>query len=812
MALLKEMDVYEKQLHGLKSVYHLLVKKHPRVSAAAVGLALLAYAFCLPRPLFDAPTCMVLESREGQLLGARIAADGQWRFPEIDSVPHKFEAALLEFEDRRFYYHPGVDPVGLGRALLQNIRSGGVVSGGSTLSMQVIRMARNNPPRTLWQKAVEIVMATRLELGYSKEHILALYASHAPFGGNVVGLEAAAWRYFGKGPHLLSWAEAAMLAVLPNSPALIHPGRNREALLAKRNRLLQRLREAGRIDAFTCELAMEEALPDEPHLLPSLAPHLLGRAYQEYVATGRSRRSRIRTTLNQSIQRQVTGILEFHQQRLRGSEVHNLAALVLDVETGEVLAYVGNVIGAGEEHGEQVDVIRAPRSTGSILKPFLYALMLQEGQILPQSLAPDIPMQLSGYRPENYHEDYDGAVTARLALIRSLNVPMVQMLQQYGLEKFHFNLKKLGLSTINRPPAHYGLTLALGGAEGTLWDITNAYTCMARALKHFPEYDARYDAGDFRPPAYLLQAAGPERQERLQDAPSHISAGAAWFTFDAMQELERPNSEGEWERFSSSRRLAWKTGTSFGFRDAWAVGVTPRYAVGVWAGNADGEGRPGLVGVMAAAPVLFDIFNRLPGDGAWFRPPYDDMMRLPVCRESGYRPLDICPVDTAWAPSAGIRVKACPYHQRIFLDASLQWRVHAGCELPGNMQQRAWFVLPPAEEHFYKARHPGYLPLPPFRPGCSDNAALPNMELIYPKYPTRIYVPTGLDGKLSKTVFTVAHRSPGATIYWHIDNEYLGSTHTFHSFELAPGEGKHLLTLVDQEGRRLEQAFEIIGK
>ncbi|MCB0552887.1 MAG: penicillin-binding protein 1C [Phaeodactylibacter sp.] len=774
----------------------------------------LLYWFSLPRPLFDAPTCMVLEDRQGNLLGARIAADGQWRFPEADSVPDRFAAALVEFEDRRFYYHPGIDPIGLGRALVQNIRNGQIVSGGSTLSMQVVRMARSNPPRTLWQKGIEMVLATRLELGYSKAEILALYAAHAPFGGNVVGLEAASWRYFGKSPELLSWAEAAVLAVLPNSPALIHPGRNRDALLAKRNRLLARLQQTGQIDAFTCELAMAEPLPDAPHPLPRLAPHLLDRAYFEKVATGQYRRSRVRTTLDLPLQRQLTSILEFHQQRLRGSEIHNLAALVIDVETGEVLAYAGNVIGAGATHGEEVDVIKAPRSTGSILKPLLYAMMLQEGDILPQSLAPDVPVQLSGYRPENFNKDYDGAIPARRAIIRSLNVPLVRLLQQYGLEKFHFNLKKLGLSTINHPPDYYGLPLVLGGAEGTLWDITNAYTCMSRMLNHFPEYDAQYDPQDFRPPTYLPvpESARPAR-ERLQSNPSHIGAAAAWFAFDAMQELERPNSEGEWQYFTSSRRIAWKTGTSFGFRDAWAIGVNPRYAVGVWAGNADGEGRPGLVGVQAAAPVLFDIFNRLPGDGAWFRAPYDDMIRLPVCRESGYRNLDICPVDTVWAPAAATRVAACPYHQLIHLDASRQWRVDASCELPSRMQPQAWFVLPPVEEFYYRAKHPGYAPLPPFRADCAASAqSVPAMELIYPKYPTRIYLPVDLDGKLSKTVFTVAHRSPDATIYWHLDNAYIGSTTTFHSFELAPPEGKHVLTLVDEEGRRLEQPFEIIKK
>ena len=794
-----------------KRAWRFLSVQHPRKSLAGLTLLLLLYWFSLPRPLFDAPTCMVLESREGSLLGARIAADGQWRFPESDSVPKKFAIALTQFEDRRFYRHPGIDPIGLGRALVQNLRQRRVVSGGSTLSMQVVRMARGNPPRTLWQKGIEAILATRLELGYRKREILNLYASHAPFGGNVVGLEAASWRYFGKSPALLSWAEAAMLAVLPNSPALIHPGRNRDALLAKRNRLLLRLRDSGHIDAFTYELALEEPLPEAPHPLPRLAPHLLARAHQEYVATGKYAESRVRTTLDLHLQRQLTGILDFHQRRLRGGEIHNLAALITDVETGEVLAYVGNVIGAGDERGEEVDVIKAPRSTGSILKPLLYAMLLQEGKILPQSLISDVPMQLSGYRPENFNQDYDGAISAGRAVSRSLNVPLVKLLQQYGLEKFHFNLRKLGMTTLNRPPSHYGLPLVLGGAEGSLWDITGIYASMGRMLGHVYDYHGQYDPQDFRPLTYIPQP--PPAEPRWQARPSHFSAAAAWFAFEAMQEVERPTTEGRWQVFQSSRRIAWKTGTSFGFRDAWAIGLNPRYAVGVWAGNANGEGRPGLVGTLAAAPVLFDVFNRLPGENQWFRPPYDDMIRLPICRNSGYRVLELCPADTIWAPASATELAACSYHQIAHLDASGKWRVDDSCEQPANMLAQPWFVLPPLEEHYFKAKYPAaYTPLPPFRPDCAARRDLPSMELIYPKYPTRVYVPIGLDGKPSKTVFAVAHRSSDAVIYWHLDDVYLGSTTTFHSFELDPPEGKHRLTLVDGQGQRLVQNFEVVKR
>ncbi len=791
-----------------------------RTTAAFRALAwtiLLAtgYWLLLPRPLFDVPVCLVLEDRAGNLLGARIANDEQWRFPTLDTVPKKFAQALIAFEDQRFYAHPGVDPVALVRAMGQFVRQGRIVSGGSTISMQTIRLARQRKTRNLWQKAVEMLLATRLEQSYSKSDILALYASHAPFGGNVVGLDAASWRYFGKRPDLLSWAEAATLAVLPNSPALIHPGRNRQQLLDKRNRLLDRLQTRGLIDAAACALAKAEPLPEAPHPLPRLAPHLLDQAYAVFVKTRKVQQSRIRTTLDATWQQQTTQLVQRHQQMLRYNEIHNAAAIVIDIETGEVLAYVGNAPGAGETRGEEVDIIKAPRSTGSLLKPLLYACALQEGLILPNSLLSDVPTQLSGYRPENYLRKYDGMVPARRALSRSLNVPFVQLLQQYGLEKFHFNLQKLGLTTIKRPAAHYGLPLILGGAEGNLWELTGLYASMARTLNHYATYVGKYDPNDFRPPHYLYEQPvhNAKPTKRIAEAP-WLSAAAIRMTFDAMQEVERPNSEGNWQHFRSERRIAWKTGTSIGFRDAWAIGVDARYAVGVWVGNADGEGRPGLVGVLTAAPLLFDIFKRLPA-GGWFEIPYPEMIQAPVCRLSGYRALPTCtPTDTIWIPAAGLRAPGCPFHQIVHLDTSGRWQVSADCEAPHRIRHESWFVLPPLEEHYFKAKNPTYKPLPLFRKDCQQTAghAASIMQLIYPRRPTRIYVPVDLNGQLSRTVFTIAHRNPETAIYWHLDDTFIGSTHTFHSMELNPPEGSHLLTLVDEQGNRLEQHFEIITR
>ena len=798
----------------LKNLPQLLWENHRKKTLFfSIGF-FLWFCFCLPNPLFHDPTCMVLEDRESNLLGARIATDGQWRFPASDTLPEKYAACLVAFEDREFYHHPGVNPFAFGRAILQNIKNQRVVSGGSTITMQVIRMARKNKPRHLGNKIIEAIMALRLEMTYSKDEILALYAANAPLGGNVVGLEAASWRYFGKNPNQLGWAEAATLAVLPNAPSLIHVSRNRAALLAKRNRLLDGLILRGQLDKSSGELAKEEPLPEQPLPLPQAAPHLLDRAFFENIfKTDKS--SRVRTTVDAALQNQVNKTLQIHHNTLIANGIHNAAVIVLDVESGEVLAYAGNVIGAGKAHGEDVDIIKSLRSTGSVLKPFLYAYAQQEGEILPNSLLLDIPTEIGGYHPENFAETYDGVIPARRALTRSLNIPYVRLLNQYGVEKFYHNLKKVGINTFTKSPDHYGLTMILGGGEGTLWEITNAYTCMARTAKHWFTYQNKYDRNDWRSEGYIFNKNKKSKitNAKLEQTPSVFTASAAWLALDAMKEVERPDAEGNWELFESSRTIAWKTGTSFGFRDAWAVGVNPHYAVGVWVGNADGEGRPGLIGVEKAAPILFDIFNILPNTSDWFYQPYDDMMPIEVCRKSGYRATELCEKDTVWGCKTGVKVKACGYHRMVNLDKTAQYQVTSACEEPYNMVQKSWFLLPPLEEYYYRPKHPDYFLPPQYRADCKQAEGKVNpMQMIYPKSLTKIYLPVDFNGLSNNVVFRVAHRQSDATIYWHLDSEYMGQTKSFHQMSLIPQIGKHRLTLIDEQGNRLEQLFERIDK
>lgn len=776
------------------------IKKH-RIKYGTLTVLLLAYIFILPDQLFTNPTCSVIEDREGNLIGARIAEDGQWRFPHNDSVPYKFQKSIIQFEDKNFYSHPGVDLLATLRAAYQNIKEGRVVSGGSTISMQTIRLSRKGKPRTFIEKFIEMMMATRIEVAFSKDKILSYYASNAPFGGNVVGLDAAAWRYYGRNAYQLSWAESATLAVLPNAPSLIFPGKNHKKLLNKRNRLLDKLHKNNVIDSLTCQLSKEEPLPQKPLRLPQIATHL----HNQIIKTNKGKK--VRTTIDRYLQEKINEIIQKHHFQLKFNEIHNAAAIVIEVETGNILAYVGNTNSKDLNHSNNVDIIQAPRSTGSILKPILYASMLTDGNILPNTLIDDIPTKIAGYTPKNYNSKYTGVVPASKALSRSLNVPIIKMLQGYGLQKFHHKLQKLQLSFINKPANHYGLTIILGGAESSLWDITNVYAGFSRTLKHFGKYNGRYNLNDYHPHNYLYHQQTPI--EKLEDF-NHLSAASIYLTYKAMIEVNRPQEDANWRYFSGNNKIAWKTGTSFGFRDAWAVGTTSKYVVGVWAGNADGEGRPGLTGINSAAPILFDIFNLLPQE-KWFSKPYDELKKIAVCGKSGMRATYNCePIDSTLVPISGLKTPPCKFHQLIHLDQS-GYRVSSECEDINNMQHKNWFVLPPVQEWYYKSTDPTYIKLPPFRNDCNDYESKP-LQLIYPESNAQIYIPIELSGQKGKVIFEAAHRKQNSTIFWHINNTYIGATTSIHEKGCNISEGKHSLTLVDELGNSITSYFEVKSK
>ncbi|WP_225312690.1 penicillin-binding protein 1C [Pseudotamlana haliotis] len=756
------------------------------------------YAFCLPKQLFDSPTSTILESRDGALLGALIADDGQWRFPKLDSVPNKFKHCITQFEDAYFYKHPGFNPASMFKAFKANMKAGKVVRGGSTITQQVIRLSRKNQSRSYFEKVIEIILATRLELRDSKEEILNTYVSNAPYGGNVVGLEAASWRYFKTAPDKLSWGQSALLAVLPNAPSLLYPGKNSQQLIDKRNVLLKKLYDSEIIDQTTYELAIEEGVPTKPQKLPQLAPHLL----QKIAKTEKGKR--VKSTINTHFQELALQTVNRHHKQQIQNGVHNMAVLILDVKTKKVLSYIGNT-NTKKQHQKDVDIILAPRSTGSVLKPFLYMAMLDAGELLPETLLADVPTTIGNYKPENFSQKFLGAVSAKEALARSLNIPAVRMLQDFGLTRFYDILQKLNLSHINKGADHYGLSVILGGSEASLWDICNAYSNLAGTLNHFNENSSQYYTKEFQKADF--SNAFQANLGKLNFDDNIFKAGSIYFGFEAMKELNRPSADNAWRYFESAQEIAWKTGTSFGNRDAWSVGVTSNYVVGVWVGNADGEGRPGMTGVSAAAPVMFDIFDALP-KSEWFLSPLDDLVETKICDKSGQLASDICPFTLKQIPAKGLDTDLCTYHKLVYLNKSRTHRVNASCERVDDMVKTSQFVLPPLMAWYYQSNNAEYKYLPPLKTGC-EGEATPVMAFTEPLNTNTIIVPKGISGERNKIVFKIAHTNPQAKVYWYLDDRFLKATQNFNELAIRLTSGYHTVTVLDEKGHSISKRINV---
>lgn len=761
------------------------------------GITCLLVFLLLPPVRFKSETSTVLLDRNGQLLSATVSDEGMWQFPASDTVPNKFATCITQFEDAYFRFHPGVNPFSMVRAAFQNIKARKVVSGGSTITMQLVRLSRRGKPRTLGEKIVEMAMAVRTEISYSKPRILAMYSSNAPFGGNVVGLDAAAWRYFGVSPQNLSWAEAATLAVLPNAPGLIFPGRNQHLLVEKRNKLLGKLLKRGYIDDETYHLALLEPSPSLTGGLPHEATHLLTRCIHNGF-----KGKLVRSTIDRELQENIMRVAQNHHGYLLANGIRNMAAMVVDNQTGEVMAYMGNVQSNNLSNSPMVDVISSKRSYGSLLKPFLYGLMLSEGLLYPRQLVNDMPVAYAGFAPQNFSHTFEGVVPANEIISRSLNVPSVNLLQQYGIEKFHSSLKQMGITSINKPAGHYGLSIILGGAEASLWELSGIYAALARQAQGIA-------AGNISL-RYVLDSTTSSAQPF---SCSGIGSGAAYLTLEALTQASRPGEDGTWRNFVSSQKIAWKTGTSYGFRDAWAIGVTTCYTVAVWVGNADGEGRANLIGVATAAPVMFDIFSLLPSS-VWFSPSWFDLKPVVTCRQSGHQASPACTdTVTEYVPAVRTKTLPCPYHQKVLVDKTHRYRLTQRCASQEEMVEVSWFVLPPAQEWYYSKLHADYRILPPFGKGCTENPdRLQSMALIYPYSGADIYIPVEAKGVKGQSIWKAAHRNPKATIYWHLNDRFIGKTTGLHEVAVSPSPGVYTLTLVDDNGEMLQRRVRIAGE
>ncbi len=755
-----------------------------------VLIAGLIIAVPVPSSISQPTYSPVLFADDGELLGARVAEDGQWRLQFSGDLPKNYLNALLSFEDKRFYYHPGVDPLAIVRAAFANLSHGKIVSGASTLTMQLARLSYRGQPRTLQNKLKETALAIKLEWIYSKQEILLLYANLAPFGGNTVGIQSAAWRYFGVPVDALSHAEASLLAVLPKNPSDLRLGKNRTQLLQRRDHLLRRLATNGSITEQDLKLALLEPLPSAPKRLADLAPHWFNTLRKQH-----SNNTQLHSTIDFNVQKHVNLIAENHLPLLQPFNAANLAIVVIDNAERAVIGYVGNH--TRTHHGAaQVDIASRPRSSGSLFKPFLYALMLQRGDILTQTLILDIPTYYRGYQPQNYDRHYRGAVRASEAIRQSLNVPSVRMLQRYGVAAFRDDLIAMGLTTLFRNADAYGLSLILGGAETNLLEMATSYSLLMQSASG-------------QPPRTIKRLKADEATTTTFP----INQGAAWLTINTLKELNRPGVQSHWKAFQSSPDIAWKTGTSYGLRDAWAIGSNRRFTVAVWAGNANGEEGLRLSGSQTAAPIMLDVFRALPKSDL---PPMPkrQLKTYSVCSADGFLSRNGCQSMPAWAPIEANFTQQSPYHQRIFVDNNGQ-RVHGHCESPFNMKPLSIFALSPIAGFYYRQNHVDMPTMPVWRDDCAANLptgnhAAQHIAIEYPAEGARIKLPKRLDGSVAPLVVKARHHRADSILFWHVGKKYLGKTQGQHEFAFEVTSGWHQLILVDSQGAETKRWFKVM--
>jgi penicillin-binding protein 1C len=750
------------------------------VLALAVGaLLLLAATARLPFSLaaLSPPPATVVAARNGQPLRLYLAPDEAWRFPvRLAGVAPVLPQLVLAAEDRHFYRHPGVNPLALARAAVANLLAGRVVSGGSTITMQLARLARPRE-RTLWAKGHEALAALALERALSKDAILERYLNMAPYGGNIVGVGAAATLYFGKTPDRLSLAEAALLTVLPRSPLRLDPLRHPEAAKAARDRLLAGLARRGLVTAEAAREASAAPVPTRLVPLPFSAPHFCQMARE---AAGPV--PRIDTTLDPSAQKTATDILRSRARWLAGQGIGSVAAVVLDPATREIRALVGGVDWFGDPRFGQLNGATIRRSPGSTLKPFLYAQAMDQGLIFPQSQLLDIPTGFGGYAPKNYDGLYRGRVSAEQALITSLNIPAVRLLNDVGPASFLDLLHRGGLASLDKPAAHYGLSLILGGGETTLLSLTNLYAALA-------------DDGRFRPPVFLAKAPAV-RAERL------FSPEASALTADILTRLERPDLPTSWERALAVPQVAWKTGTSFGHRDAWAVGFSADHVIGVWVGNMDGRAIAGISGAIQAGPILFELFRALEPYGS--RPAAKaglNLATVEVCADSRQLPGPDCPRRIAATIIPGrTRLAPCPVHRRTLADAVTGERLTADCAAGHEATTIAVTEYPGELVSWWRSTGIPFETPPPLAPDCLG-AAGAGPRIVSPSPATVYAVRPDVPAAYQQIVLAADAAASVSRLSWYVDGELAAQGPPGHKLFWQPIPGAHRFAVTDDQGR-----------
>lgn len=765
--------------------------------------AALALAWLVPLPArLGVPPSTVVAYRDGSPAHVFLAPDGRLRMrADLAAVDPAYVAALVRFEDKRFRRHPGVDPAALVRALWLNLRHGRAVSGGSTLTMQLVRMLEPRP-RTLGSKAVEALRAVQLELRLSKDEILAAYLTYAPYGRNVEGVEAAAWAYFGHSASDLAPDEIATLLAVPQRPGARYPtADNARRLTAGRAAVAARLAALGAWPEAGGDPATWDAVPGRLRPPPRQAPHAA-----TWLRARHPGRERIATTLDPAAQRVAEGRLRRAADELVGLGIHNGAAAVADHTTGEVLALVGNLDFWDAAHGGQIPGFQVARSPGSALKPLIYALALDRGLALPEHLVPDVPVAYGNYTPQNFDGRFAGLVPLEEALSQSLNVPFVHLLDRVGLESFLGTLRAAGFRRLRPEPGFYGLSAAIGAVDVTPLEMAGLYAAIA-------------EGGQWRPLRLVVAeapagaGAGAARAgQGAAEAPARplLSPGAAWLTRRALSRRDRPDFP-ERRRWSGvPPHVHWKTGTSYGHRDAWAVGSGARVTAAVWLGNFDNSPAFDLVGADTAGPILFDLLEslearRLPRPD----PAPEGLKWLEVCAYSGHLPGEACPTRTrVLALRAAVPTARCPYHAAVEVDLDSGLALTPACRGTRRAETRSFVTWPASLRRWLGERHRWLPEPPPWAPGCEPTAEPGELRILSPPERLVLVLHPGVP-RSRQEVPLQAESGGGGTVSWFVDGEYLGSVRAEERLWWEPAPGRHRITVVDAAGRRAQRELQV---
>ena len=718
---------------------------------------------------------VTVTGNRGELLNAYLTSDEKWRMKtELNEISPLLRKTIIAKEDKYFYYHPGVNPFAVGRAFLKNLFRMKRTSGASTITMQVAR-ALEPGRRNIWNKARETFRALQLEWKYSKDEILQMYLNLVPYGGNIEGVKTAAYLYFKKNPDHLSLAEITALSIIPNRPSSLVIGKHNETIVAERNRWLHKFETDKVFTAKEIEDALQEPLSTYRNSMPHYIPHLAYKLKKESAI-----QTAIATTIDLNTQLKTEKIVADYSRVQRLKNIRNAAVVIIENKTNKVIAYVGSSDFYDTTDGGQVNGANAIRQPGSTLKPLLYAMCFDEGLITPKTVITDVPVNYDGYAPENYDKKFNGYITAQYALEHSLNIPAVKNLKMLGHQKLVHGLVACNFKQIQKDQRKLGLSMVLGGCGTTLEELTGLFAAFA--------YDGKY-----RKPIFL-------QEETNQPGKRLLSPASAFMITEILSKINRPDFPLNWTATEHMPKIAWKTGTSYGRRDAWSIGYNKNYTIGVWVGNFSGVGVADLSGANIATPLLFRIFNTIDydNDGAWFSQPGDCDIRQ-VCSESGLPPADHCEnrITDYFIPLVS-STKPCEDQKEIMISADEKISYCKMC-MPASGYKKKWFkVIEPGMQWWFNENNVAYQKIPAHNPAC---------EMIFKGNAPVITSPA------NSTEYLVSKKNPEPLqllcktandvnrVYWYIDDKFYKSGNAGEKLFFIPREGPVKISCADDKGR-----------